>query len=141
MPSRAARRVTASSTRAQTHQDAIRSSERLRRVLEAAKLLNSTLDLAELTAIILKLVRDEVGTDRGTVWLVERDRGHLRSLVAQGLEGKELVVPIGRGIAGTVAATGETINIAKAYRDARFDPSFDVALGYVTHDIYGLPIV
>lgn len=121
--------------------DASRSVERLYRLLEASKLLNSTLDLAELTAIILKLVRDEVGTDRGTVFVLERKHRMLRSVVAQGVEGKEIALPVGHGIAGTVAATGETIDIPDAYADSRFDSSFDVSLGYRTLDIYCMPIV
>ncbi|HYR86009.1 MAG TPA: PP2C family protein-serine/threonine phosphatase [Terriglobia bacterium] len=125
----------------QTHQDAIRSNELLYRILEAAKLLSSTLDLPELTAIILKIVREEVGTDRGTVFVLDRQRRILRSLVAQGVEGQEIVVPLERGIAGTVGATGETINIQDAYADSRFDRSFDARLGYHTRDIYCMPIV
>src|SRR5438132_14348620 len=101
-------------TQAQTHQEAIRSIARLHRILEASKLLNSTLDLAELTAIILRIIRDEVGTDRGTVFVVERGRRLMRSLVAQGIEGQEITVAIGNGIAGAVAATGETIDIRDA---------------------------
>ena len=119
----------------------MRSIARLHRILEASKLLNSTLDLAELTAIILRIVRDEVGTDRGTVFVLERARKMLHSLVAQGLEGQALAVPIGKGIAGTVAATGETIDIPNAYADSRFDSSFDASLGYRTNDIYCMPIV
>src|SRR3989442_11488484 len=103
----------------QTHLDAIRSIERLHRILEAAKLLNSTLDLAELTAIILRIIRDEIGTQRGTVFVMERANRRLRSLVAQGLEGGDIVVPLGKGVAGTVGATGETINIPDAYADPR----------------------
>src|SRR5947207_6332686 len=99
----------------QTHQEAIRSIERLHRILEAAKLLNSTLVLAELTSIILRIIRDEIGTERGTVFVRERNRRQLRSLVAQGVEGEDIVLPLGKGIAGTVAATGETINIPDAY--------------------------
>src|SRR5205814_6693051 len=98
----------------QTHQEAIRSIERLHRILEAAKLLNSTLDLAELTAIILRIIRDEVGTERGTVFVMQRDRRRLRSLVAQGIEGEEIIVPVGKGIAGTVALNGQSINILDA---------------------------
>jgi len=119
----------------------MRSIARLHRILEASKLLNSTLDLAELTAIILRIVRDEVGTDRGTVFVLERARKMLHSLVAQGLEGQQLAVPVGKGIAGTVAATGETIDITDAYADSRFDSSFDASLGYRTNDIYCMPIV
>ena len=33
--------------------------------------------------------------------------------------------PINAGITGYVAATGETVNIASAYHDPRFDPSVD----------------
>src|SRR5437016_2566855 len=128
-------------TPVQSYQEAIRSVAKLHRILEASKLLNSTLDLAELTTIILRIIRDEVGTDRGTVFVLDRVRQSLQSLVAQGLEGKQLVLPIGKGIAGTVAATGETIDIPDAYEDTRFDPSFDSSLGYVTNDIYCMPIV
>src|SRR5438477_12890679 len=104
----------------QTSQDdAIRSIARLHRILEAAKLLNSTLDLAELTAIILRIIRDEIGTERGTVFVMERARHRLRSLVAQGVEDDDIVVPVGKGIAGSVAVTGETINMPDAYADSR----------------------
>jgi sigma-B regulation protein RsbU (phosphoserine phosphatase) len=124
-----------------THQEAIRSIERLHRILEAAKLLNSTLDLAELTSIILRIIRDEVGTQRGTVFVMDRNRRQLRSLVAQDVEGDDIVLPLGKGIAGTTGATGETINIPDAYADTRFDSSFDATLGYRTLDIYCMPIV
>src|SRR5947207_2346675 len=109
---------------AQNQHDAIRSVARLRRILEAAKVLNSTLDLAELTSIILRLVREEVGIARGTVFVLERARGQLRSLVAQDVEGTDIVLPVGQGIAGVVATTGQTINIPDAYADSRFDSSF-----------------
>lgn len=126
---------------APNHQDAIRSIERLHRILEAAKLLNSTLDLAELTTIILRIIREEVRTERGTVFVMERGRRRLRSLVAQEIDGEDIVVPVGVGIAGAVAATGETINIPDAYNDPRFDSSFDAQLGFRTNDIYCMPIV
>ena len=125
----------------ENQQDVMRSIERLHRILEAAKLLNSTLDLAELTTIILRIIREEVGTERGTVFVMQRGQRRIRSLVAQGVEGEDIVVPVGKGIAGTVASTGETINIPEAYNDPRFDPSFDELLGYRTNDIYCMPIV
>ena len=121
--------------------DATRNIERLHRIIEASKVLNSTLDLAELTAIILRLVREEVGTDRGTVWVLDRKREVLRSVVAQGVEGKAIFIALGHGIAGTVAATSEIINIPDAYADSRFDSSYDAALGYRTNDIYCMPVV
>jgi len=124
-----------------SHQDVLRSVERLHRILEAAKLLNSTLDLEELTTIILRIVREEVGTDRGTVFVIDREHNQLRSIVAQGIGDTEIVVPIGQGVAGTVGESGETINLPDAYRDPRFDSSFDALLEYQTKDIYCMPIV
>lgn len=123
-----------------SQQDIFRSIERLHRILEAAKLLNSTLDINELTRIILRIVREEVGVDRCTVFIVDRARGLVRSVVAQDVE-KSIIVPLGKGIAGTVAATGEVIDIPDAYADPRFDSSFDPMLGYRTTDIYCMPIV
>ncbi len=121
-------------------QDFIRSIERLHRILEAAKLLNSTLDINELTRIILRIIREEVGIDRGTVFVVDWKRRQLRSIVAQEVE-NEIVLPVEKGIAGAVAATAQVIDIPDAYADPRFDPRFDPMLGYRTQDIFCMPIV
>ncbi len=128
-------------TRAEpTQQEIFRSVERLHRILEAAKLLNSTLDINELTRIILRIVREEVGVDRSTVFVVDRERSLIRSVVAQDIE-NEILLPLGKGIAGSVALTGEVIDIPDAYADPRFDSDFDPILGYRTADIYCMPIV
>ena len=116
-----------------------RTVDRLNRIIEATKLLNSTLDLAELTEIILQIVRDEVGIERGTVWVMTPDGQHLRSLVAQEVDA-EIEVKVGSGIAGTVAETGKVIDIPDAYKDPRFDRSFDAQLGFKTRDIYCMPV-
>jgi phosphoserine phosphatase RsbU/P len=123
-----------------TQLEAIRNVKRLRRILEAAKLLNSTIDLAELTGIILRIVREEVHIDRGTVFVADRDRKEVRSLVAQGVEGEEIILPFGSGIAGAAALTGETIDIHDAYSDSRFNASVDAKLSYKTRDIFCMPI-
>ena len=87
--------------------EAVYNVSRLRRVLEAAKLLNSTIDIVELTGIILKMVRDEVGIERGTVFIVDQERQELRSIVAQDVEGAGAIrLPLGSGIAGAAAACG-----------------------------------
>src|SRR5436190_899574 len=93
-----------------SHFEAIRNVGRLRRIVDAVKLLNSTIDLAELTSIILKIVREEVGVDRGSVFVVDGEHNEIRSVVAQEVEGTEIRVRIGNGIAGTVAKTGEIID-------------------------------
>lgn len=128
-------------TPAQFQTDALRQAERLHRILEATTLLNSTLDLPMLTRIILQIVRDEVGIERGTVFVLDRERKQLRSFIAQEVESYEICLPMGRGIAGAVAETGEPIDIPDAYEDPRFDSQFDQVLGYRTRDIFCMPIL
>ncbi|XP_037912457.1 cGMP-specific 3',5'-cyclic phosphodiesterase isoform X3 [Hermetia illucens] len=53
---------------------------------------------------------------------------------------KELVIPFGVGIAGTVAQTKEIINIKEAYKDARFNSEIDLKTGYKTNAILSMPI-
>lgn len=49
-------------------------------------------------------------------------------------------IPIGHGLAGYVAATGQPLNIADAYKDSRHDPSFDALTGYRTKSVLVWPI-
>ncbi len=62
------------------------------------------------------------------------------SLIAHGLEKQEIRMPLGRGIAGYVAKTGEIVNIPDAYTDPRFNPEVDQQTGFHTRNILCLPI-
>ncbi len=117
-----------------------RAIDRLSFLVEANKALNSTLDLPELIGIILNLATRNTGADRGTVFLVDRDTRELWSLLAQGLEQREIRLPMGKGIAGAVAETGEEVNLADAYADPRFDREFDQRFGYRTRSLLCVPI-
>lgn len=44
-------------------------------------------------------------------------------------------VKFGQGIAGTVAANGQTVRVADAYKDGRFDPTIDRKTGYTTRSV------
>jgi signal transduction histidine kinase len=114
--------------------------QRLQTLLETVRLLNSTLELKELTGIILEVVRAEIAVERISVFVVDRSRNILQPLVTQEIQGEEISLPVGVGIAGTVAATGEVLDIADAYADPRFDRSFDGKYGYYTNDLFALPV-
>lgn len=80
--------------------------------------------------------------DRTTIFMVDNEKQELWSKIAQG-DGErplEIRVPVGKGIAGYVAATGEYLNIPDAYADSRFDPSTDKKTGYLTRHILCLPV-
>lgn len=114
--------------------------QQLSALFEATRLLNSTLDLAELLELILKIARAEVNADRGTVFLVDKDARQIWSIVAMGLEKQEIRMPFGVGVAGTVAQTGQPINVQDAYQLACFDPTTDQKTGYHTKSLLCMPI-
>ena len=112
--------------------DAASQTRRLRRLLEASRLLNSTLELRELTEIVLRIIQDELPVERCTLFVLDPHRNVLRSLLAQGVEELEIVLAMGEGLAGTVAATGTPLDVPDAYADARFHPGFDRRLNFRT---------
>ncbi len=48
--------------------------------------------------------------------------------------------PVGIGVAGYVAETGETLNVSDAYADPRFNKAIDEQTGYLTQSILCMPI-
>lgn len=113
---------------------------RLERIIEASKLINSALDLDELLKIILETALKIVDGDGGTVYLVDEKRQELWSKVLEASKPVHIRLPIGKGIAGFVAATGDTLNIPDAYLDARFNPEVDKKTGYHTKTILCMPM-
>jgi sigma-B regulation protein RsbU (phosphoserine phosphatase) len=114
--------------------------EELSCIVEATKRLNSTLDLGELIHIILQIATRQTGAERGTVFLVDREREEIWSLVGMGLAQHEIRLPITKGIAGCVAREGVAIRLENAYEDARFEPEVDKKLGFRTGRLLCLPI-
>jgi sigma-B regulation protein RsbU (phosphoserine phosphatase) len=102
--------------------------------------LNSTLDLDKLFEIILRMASDHTGAERATLFMLDRDRQELWSLLAQGLEQREIRLPVGKGLAGWVAETGEVVSLSDAYDDPRFDARFDQLFHYRTRAVLVMPV-
>ena len=113
---------------------------RQKSLVDASHSLHSTLDQDELLGILLDTAAKAVDAERGTVYLMAVGGKEIWSRVASGTGRFEIRLPLGRGIAGTVAKTGETIRIDDPYADARFDPSVDKRLGFLTRSILCVPI-
>jgi len=81
--------------------------------------------------------------ERTTIFVVDEDRQELYSKIAQGTgsDSLEIRLPIGQGIAGYVAKTGEEVNIPDAYADERFSDTTDKQTGYRTRNILCMPVV
>ncbi len=112
--------------------------QRLDLLLEITRRLMSETDLDALLLAIAEATTEMVDADRATIYLVDEDRSELWSKVALGTG--EIRFPIGRGLAGTVAATGEIVNIPDAYADSRFNREIDRQTGYRTRSLITFPM-
>jgi len=117
-----------------------RKINEMRSMQQIGKTLSSVLDRDRLLVLIMDEVTRLMEAERGTLYIVENEKGELWSKIAQKAEIKEIRLKIGVGIAGHVAKTGEVINIKDAYNDERFDPTTDKKTGYKTRSILCMPI-
>jgi len=77
--------------------------------------------------------------DRASLFLREGDELVLK--VAEHIqEMGEIRIPVGSGIAGAVAQSGEAIRIDDAYANPRFNRDVDRQTGYTTRSILSLPV-
>jgi sigma-B regulation protein RsbU (phosphoserine phosphatase) len=120
--------------------DAQAEIERLRTLIEASKLINSSIDDEDLFESILMVAKNELDVERGTLYFMDHERQEIWSKIASGLDAAEIRLPVGKGLAGSVAATGEPIVIHDAYSDPRFDRSSDEKSGFVTRSMLCVPI-
>ncbi|MDQ5873735.1 MAG: protein kinase, partial [Acidobacteriota bacterium] len=109
-------------------------------ILEANKSLRATLDPTETLRIILRTATSETGAERGTIFLKDRETEELVSQILEGGAVAPIRLPAGRGIAGTVARTGEIVNVGDAYNDRRFDSGTDADSGFRTNSILAAPM-
>jgi HD-GYP domain-containing protein (c-di-GMP phosphodiesterase class II) len=81
---------------------------------------------------LLHEICEATGCERGSIFLIDEEKGALRSLVAQGVADYHIEQNLNVGIAGLVALTGRDLNIEDAYNDKRFDNRTDEKTGYRT---------
>ncbi|XP_059614609.1 probable 3',5'-cyclic phosphodiesterase pde-5 [Phlebotomus argentipes] len=117
-------------------------------------------DMVSMDMLVMKVMNFAqrlVDADRASLFLVDAkskelyatifDVGNTGSKPDSGAEEprppstpKEIRFPLGTGIAGQVALTGEILNITDAYADERFNRSIDQLTGYRTESILCMPI-
>jgi len=114
--------------------------DQLQMIIKAAELVNSTIKIDEVLKNIVEVATELTDADRGTLYLIDKEKNELWSLIAMGSEIKEIRLKIGEGMAGYVAKTGEILNIKDVSKDPRYRSDFDKTSGYETKNALTFPI-
>lgn len=114
-----------------------RQLERQDKVLDITRLLTSEsgFGLDHLLLRIAERACVALHADRTTVFLLDKKKQQIWSKVASELEITEIRQPIGVGIAGFVAESGETVLIPDCYADPRFNQEIDRRTRYRTRSM------
>lgn len=118
-------------------------SENLGTAIEIGSIVNSTLSLAEVLALIMKYVNQVTNSSASTLMLLDDKTGELVFSVPTGSKAGELTdirLPPGKGIAGWVAENGQLALVTDAREDPRFYPEIDKMSGLETKSILCVPL-
>lgn len=111
---------------------------------EIAAAVTSTLDPHEVYMLVVQKLNQYFNVDAGSLLLINDAAGTLDFVMT--IEGGEerlagLQVPLGSGVVGHVAATGEVAIVHDAQNDPRFYRDIGEAVGYVTRSILCVPLL
>ncbi len=114
-------------------------------LMKAIKSLSqSSLDLEDTLKRVMDEAKELMNADRSTLWLIDRDRDELWTKITQDNgTTKELRVPIGKGFAGIVAASGKKLNIPfdlYEHQDSDTAKQIDQQNGYRTCSLLCMPV-
>ena len=120
-----------------------RTETKLRRtemLLSVTQKIAGLSNLSEILWTIIKMTTDELGADRGSLFLNDPISGELYSRVAQGELTREIRILNTTGIAGAIFQSGTGEIIHDAYSDERFNSKIDEQTGYVTKNVVCAPV-
>ncbi|OQV25950.1 cGMP-specific 3',5'-cyclic phosphodiesterase [Hypsibius exemplaris] len=150
----AAKNLDAALTQHRTYLQEVAALDENELFMELIRDVANELDMEILCFKVMTNVVTLVGADRGSLFLTRKEGGQkllvsklfdvtAESTAAEIMKSKEMevIVPFGRGIAGSVAETKQSINIKDAYSDARFNQDVDKVTGYKTSSLLALPIL
>jgi hypothetical protein len=118
----------------------IKGARRIRSIFETAPEITCRMSIEDAMKSVVDYICESLKCERATVFAVDKLNNELWSKVAKDTN-QTIKIPMGKGVSGYVAQTGNALNIRDAYHDNRFDPSFDKKTGYRTRTILAVPII
>jgi adenylate cyclase len=122
----------------EVYREAISTGDRVQGLLDTIQSLSQDLGVQSLLLTITMHANKIVSAQRSTVFLCDEAKQELWSVSTD--TGAEIRIPKKAGIAGICCTQGETINIADAYEDSRFNQEVDKRTGFRTQSILAVPM-
>ena len=111
---------------------------RLMTLLEITRQLTAETDLDRLLKLIVSRTTQLLDADRTTLYLLDQETGELYSKIAEGT--MTIRLPMGHGLAGHVAQTGQVLNIQDVQHDPRHASRFEQLTGYQVNTMLAAPM-
>ncbi len=128
------------------HQGITTADEIKHALLETASfaIINASSSYVDALNSIVETASDVLDASAASLFLVDENNEQLIFAVAIGSkaeEVKEFSVPLGQGIAGYVASTGQAISISDVEKDSRFYRSIGESIGYIPNSVICVPLL
>lgn len=110
----------------------------------AAGALSAPTEHRELLEQLVQTAMHVLDARAGSLYLIDEARNELIFEVAQGERATSLVgqrLPLGQGLAGFVAATGQSIAVADVQKDPRWGRHVAEAVGYQPRSMLAMPLM
>lgn len=119
------------------HEKRLHQTEML---LSVSRKLAAIESLDEILETLVNMTTWELGAERGSLFLNDRQTGELYSIVAQGNFKRRLRFLNTSGIAGAVLQAGKGEIVHNVYKDKRFNREIDQQTGYKTKSMICAPV-
>lgn len=120
----------------------------LKMLIDVSAIISSTLDLNELTALVMEKAKDVMRADACSILLFNHKTRRLEFDVALGSDARDgeilkqhVTLGLGEGIAGWVAEHREPVLVENAANDGRFFSRADDLTGFSTKSLIAVPLI
>jgi HD-GYP domain-containing protein (c-di-GMP phosphodiesterase class II) len=118
--------------------------QELTTLLEAAKELNSAIEIEEVLSSVLRQMVRVVKAEAGTLWILDYEKEEIRAKAAEGPSAEFILnfrLNPGEGIVGKVIDSGEVHLVEDVSKDPNWTKRVDDASGFITRSMMTIPLI
>ena len=114
---------------------------RYKKAFHVGQVITAEMGRDLLFQVIIHQTNEVLESERSTVFLYDEKTDQLWSLVATGIEKKEIRIPADYGVVGWVYQHRTPVTVNDAYADPRFYSDVDKKSGFKTRNILCIPLI